>query len=268
LTGAQEAFKWRVVPEPGASTASSATSCAPSARGLVIVPALNEAWSIADVVRGLRCHAPGFDVLVIDDGSSDATARRVPPPATVVSVPFNLGIGGAVQTGYRYAAMHGYPVAVQVDADGQHPPHEVGRLVEALADRHADLVVGSRFLTHAGYRQGPGRRAAIWWLRTLIRLLCGLVVTDATSGFRAANRRVIEAFAHWYPDDYPEPEVVVLLHRAGLRVAEIGVQMQPRTTGRTSIPPLRGPFYVLKVTVALVLAMFRRPWPPARLDPP
>lgn len=242
------------------ATADSPSPEGRAQRGLVIVPAFNERDAIAEVVEELRCHVPELDVVVVDDGSSDGTAGCVPPPAIVLRLPFNLGIGAAVQTGYRYAAQHGYDLAVQVDADGQHPPQEVGKLLSRLA-QGADLVVGSRFLGPGSYPQSAGRMAAIRWLRLCIRLLCGLRIADGTSGFRAANRRVIEAFAHWYPDDYPEPEVVLLLHRAGYRVGEVAVHMRPRVTGRTSIPPLRGPFYVLKVSVALVLDMFRSPWP-------
>jgi hypothetical protein len=230
-------------------------------RGLAIVPAFNESASIAAVIKDLRAHVPELHAVVIDDGSTDGTARHVPPGTTVISLPFNLGIGGAVQTGYRFAARGGYEVAVQVDGDGQHPAAEVRRLLERLAEGDADLVIGSRFLAPGGYRQGLARRAGSLVLRTLLRLLTGLRFTDCTSGFRAANRRVIEAFAEHYPEDYPEPEVVVLLHRAGLRVVEVPVTMSPRAGGITSIPLLRGVYYVVKVSVAIVLATMRQPWP-------
>ncbi len=231
------------------------------ARRLVIVPAFNEAASIAEVVADLRRAAPDFDVLVIDDGSTDATAACVPQAAGVISLPFNLGIGAAMQTGYRYAAENGYDVAVQVDGDGQHPATEIRKLLRRLEAGDADLVIGSRFLEPGEYQQSPARAAGSRILQYLLRLLAGERITDCTSGFRAANRNVIQAFAHWYPDDYPEPEVVLLLHRAGYRVAETPVRMRQRSNGETSITLVRGLYYVVKVAVALLLDTMREPWP-------
>ena len=230
-------------------------------RGLIIVPAFNERQSVGKLVKRLRRAVPQFDVLVIDDGSTDDTIRQVPPETAVVSLPFNLGIGGAMQAGYRYAALHGYDVAVQVDGDGQHRPGEVVRLVRELLRSGSDLVVGSRFLGPGGYKQSLPRMVGIHVLDVMIRLLGGIPITDCTSGFRIANRRVIRAFAHWYPDDYPEPEVILLLHRAGFKVSELGVSMRQRRAGMTSIPLGRGLFYVLKVSLALVLDIARDPWP-------
>lgn len=237
-------------------------------RRLVIVPAYNEVGSIAQVVRALHAHLPDYDVLVVDDGSTDGTARAVPATAHVVSLPFNQGIGGAMQTGYRFAEMHGYDVAVQVDGDGQHPADQVQRLVEALEREGADVVVGSRFLDSRTYRPPPTRMVGIHILRLLLRLLTGRAVTDCTSGFRAVGRRAISAFAHWYPEDYPEPEVILLLYRAGYRVCEVPIEMQARVAGTTSIPLSAGVFYVLKVSVALVLDLFRDPWPRGKVVPP
>lgn len=229
-------------------------------RCLLIVPAYNEADSIARVVDDLRANVPDCDVLVVDDGSTDDTAQRVPACAAVAQLPFNVGIGGAMQTGYRYAAERGYDVAVQVDGDGQHPAEGVAILLNKLAESGADLVVGSRFLEDTGYVQQPARVIGTGALRILLRLLTGRRFTDCTSGFRAANRDVIERFAQWYPDDYPEPEVILLLHRAGFVIREVPVEMHQRTTGRTSIPFLRGVFYIIKVSVALLLDLIRQPW--------
>jgi glycosyltransferase involved in cell wall biosynthesis len=240
------------------------TSAAPRAhaRCLLIVPAFNERASVRKVVTRLRRTLPEFDVLVIDDGSTDDTVRQVPPGTAVVTLPFNLGIGGAMQAGYRYAALHGYDVAVQVDGDGQHRPSEVRRLVRELDVAASDLVVGSRFLEpNPRYHQSPLRLAGAWFLRTLIQALTGMQITDCTSGFRAANRRVIRAFAHWYPEDYPEPEVILLLHRTGYRISELAVRMRHRLAGRSSINVMEGLFYVTKVTVCLLLDLVREPWP-------
>lgn len=238
-----------------------------SPRCLCIIPVFNERDSIGKLIRHLHKALPDFDVVVIDDGSTDDTVRMVPPGTAVVTLPYNLGIGGAMQTGYRYAAMHGYDIAVQVDGDGQHRPREVLKLVEHLKKTDVDMVVGSRFLGTTTYRQTVVRKTGSWMLRGIIRVLTGLDITDCTSGFRAASRRVIQAYAHWYPEDYPEPEVIVLLHRAGFGIAELPVRMRQRRTGQSSISLLRGLFYVPKVATCLLLDMIRRPWPRSKVDP-
>ena len=234
-------------------------------RCLAIIPAFNERQSVGKLVTRLRRALPGYDLLVIDDGSTDDTPHQVPPGATVVSLPFNLGIGGAMQTGYRYAMLHGYDVAVQVDADGQHRPSEVKRLVAHLLTGQSDLVVGSRFLEPGKYRQTIARLTGSWVLKALIQSLTGLHITDCTSGFRAVNAKVIRAFAHWYPEDYPEPEVILLLHRAGYKIDELSVRMRQRKTGQSSIRLLEGLFYVVKLASCLVLDMFREPWPSGKV---
>ncbi len=236
----------------------------PKPRRLVIVPAYNEADSIERVVRALHAELPDYDVLVVDDGSTDGTAEAVPASARLVRLPFNQGIGGAMQTGYRFAERYGYDVAVQVDGDGQHPPEEVGRLVEVLERERVDVVIGSRFLGDRSYRPPASRMLGIHILRRCCASLIGQTVTDCTSGFRAVGRQAIQAFARWYPEDYPEPEVILLLKRSGFRLQEVSVQMHPRLTGTTSIPLLRGVFYVLKVSAALCVDLFRRPWPKIR----
>jgi hypothetical protein len=237
-------------------------------RCLVIVPVFNERGSVGKVVRRLRRSLPDYDVLIVDDGSTDDTLRQIPAGVTVVSLPFNLGIGGAMQTGYRYAALHGYDVAVQVDGDGQHRPSEVRRLVEFVLNDEADLAVGSRFLEPTPYRQSLVRKTGAFLLRLLIQVLTGLTITDCTSGFRAANRRVVRAFAHWYPEDYPEPEVILLLHRAGYSIREFSVRMRHRQAGQSSIGLLAGMFYVVKVTACLLLDTARAPWPHEKFGAP
>lgn len=238
-----------------------------SPRLLAIVPAHNEADTIASVVGDIHEHLPDAHVLVVDDASTDGTAEKVPGTATVVSLPFNLGIGGAMQTGYRYAATHGYDLAVQIDGDGQHPASQVAQLLNVMHQKQADLVIGSRFLEREGYLPPPSRMLGIRILRHIINLATHLSITDPTSGLRLVNRRVIHAFAYWYPDDYPEPEVILLLHRAGLRVAEAPVTMEDRLAGVTSIPFVHGMFYVVKVTAALLLDLARHPWPRERINP-
>jgi glycosyltransferase involved in cell wall biosynthesis len=231
------------------------------ARCLVIVPAYNESGSIAAVVNGLKEQLPEVDVVVIDDGSVDRTYQYVPKSATVIRLPFNLGIGGAMQTGYRYAQQCGYDVAIQVDGDGQHPPTEVARLISHLLENDFDMVVGSRFKDTIAYRQSLSRMFGIHFLRLWIHLLTGRRFSDCTSGFRVGNRKVIDCYAHWYPTDYPEPEVLVLLTNQKLRVEELQVHMEQRVSGETSIPFHRGLFYVAKVAVAVLLDKMRDPWP-------
>jgi glycosyltransferase involved in cell wall biosynthesis len=232
---------------------------------LAIVPVYNERDSIGKLVRHLRRALPHFDIVIIDDGSTDDTARQVPPGTPVVSLPFNLGIGGAMQTGYRYAALNGYDVAVQVDGDGQHRPSEVIKIVEHMVDNDIDLVIGSRFLENVRYRQTVVRAFGSWLLRSFIRALSGHDITDCTSGFRACNKRVIHAYAHWYPEDYPEPEVILLLSRIGFKIAEVPVKMRQRKTGQSSIGLLSGAFYMAKVTTCLLLDLVRQPWPAGKV---
>ncbi|HEV7300814.1 MAG TPA: glycosyltransferase family 2 protein [Tepidisphaeraceae bacterium] len=238
-----------------------AVASSSSPRCLIIVPAFNESRSVGKLVARLSRWLPGYDVLVVDDGSTDDTAVQVPDCATVISMPFNLGIGGAMQAGYRYAALHGYDIAIQCDGDGQHRPLEVLRLVDHMTTTGSDLVLGSRFLENVKYRQSIMRMTGSFVLGFLIRVLTGMRITDCTSGFRAVNREVIEAFAHWYPEDYPEPEVILLLKRAGFRISEVPVRMRQRRSGASSIGMLAGMFYVLKVFVCVVLDLVRDPWP-------
>jgi glycosyltransferase involved in cell wall biosynthesis len=235
-------------------------------RHLAIVPALNEAACIAGVIDDLRRHAPQFDVLVVDDGSVDDTAARAHQAgALVVQLPFNLGIGGAVQTGYRFAAEHCYDVAVQVDGDGQHAAGELGALLAHLeAHPDVDMVVGSRFLPSdareaEAFRSSAARRLGIGVLRRLLRVLVGAPVTDPTSGFRMAGRRAIELFAADYPRDYPEVECYVMLRAHDLRAAEVPVAMRERQGGRSSIGGLHSALYMVKVTLAIVMGRLRTP---------
>jgi glycosyltransferase involved in cell wall biosynthesis len=223
-------------------------------RVAAIVPAYNEARSLPLLADALRAHAPSCHVCVIDDGSTDDTARVATSLGwTVLRLPVNLGIGGAVQAGYLWALERGYDVAVQIDGDGQHDPAFLPALLAPIEAGTADVVIGSRFLAEGGFRSTAVRRAGIRYLCWFLLLRCGARVTDTTSGFRAAGRRAIELFARYYPSDYPEPEAIALAKRAGLRLAEVPVRMNERAHGRSSINALRTLYYLVKVSLALVL---------------
>jgi glycosyltransferase involved in cell wall biosynthesis len=234
---------------------------APAESFLAVVPAYNEAGTVAVVVRTLREQAPDFDVLVVDDGSTDPTGQQAREAgAGVLTLPFNLGIGGAVQTGFVYALQHGYEYMAQVDGDGQHEPADLSRLVDAMrADSSIDMVCGSRFLdpgTH--YRAPIGRRTGMYWFRFALSRIVGHPVSDPTSGFRLYNRRAIALFARDYPHDYPEVEAVLMLHAHRLRMAEVPVRMYTRGSGRSSITTGRSVYYMVKVSLALVVGLLRR----------
>ena len=234
-------------------------------RVLVIVPAFNEAASLPAVIPAIRRHAPDADVAVVDDGSTDGTAATAAAlGARVLRSPLNLGIGGAVQTGYLWAWQHGYDAAAQIDGDGQHDPRFLEAALAPLVRGDADLVVGSRFLEEVGFRSTALRRAGIRYLAWFLRLRCGARVTDPTSGFRVAGRRALELFARQYPSDYPEPESIAIAVRAGLRVEEVPVAMRERAHGRSSIDAWRTLYYLVKVSIALLLLPAR---PRSNLEP-
>jgi glycosyltransferase involved in cell wall biosynthesis len=233
-------------------------------RSLAVVPAYNEADNVANVVRALHREAPDFDVVVIDDGSTDATttcAEQV--GARVVRLPFNLGIGGAVQTGFTYARENGYQYMVQVDGDGQHDPAEIATLRAAMAEHpDVDMICGSRFATDTGYVAPISRRTGIHIFAFLLSRLVGQPVSDPTSGFRLYNRRAIQLFANDYPHDYPEVEAVLMLHHHRLRMREVPVRMFQRGGGVSSIRSGKSAYYMLKVLLALFVGLARaRPVP-------
>ncbi|NTV28538.1 MAG: glycosyltransferase family 2 protein [Candidatus Omnitrophica bacterium] len=226
---------------------------------LAIIPAYNEAKNIGKVVRELQSSGLDIVPLVVDDGSADDTAEQARMAgAAVVSLPFNLGIGGAVQTGYRWADENGYEAAVQIDGDGQHDPAFLAKLVRPISEGAADMSVGSRFCEPAdGFRSSRLRRIGIRFFVALIRLLTGLNCSDPTSGFRAVNRKLIRVFAAHYPQDFPEPEAIVIARRLGARITEVPVVMRPRSSGKSSIGKLKSPYYMIKVTGAIMLDMFK-----------
>ncbi|HZO50597.1 MAG TPA: glycosyltransferase family 2 protein [Gaiellaceae bacterium] len=231
-----------------------------AARRVAIVPARNEQAAVGRVVAELRAFDPGLDVVVVDDGSTDRTAEvAAAAGALVVRLPFNLGIGGAVQTGFKFALEHGYELALRLDGDGQHDPAELPKLLAVLERDGADVVVGSRFVdgTARGHRSPVGRRLGIAFFARLVSLLTRQRLTDTTSGFQAINARGIAVFAADYPHDYPEVEAAVLAHKHRLRLAEVQVRMREREHGRSSITALRSVYYALKVTLALLVGMLR-----------
>jgi glycosyltransferase involved in cell wall biosynthesis len=228
-------------------------------RRIAVIPAFNEEGSIASVIAEIRARDPGFEVIVIDDGSRDGTAERaMAAGAFVVRHPYNLGIGGAVQTGLQYARDNDFDVAVQVDADGQHDPADIPRLLGPIVEGRADLVVGSRFLDIRQYKPPFTRLVGIKLFAALVSLIVRQRVTDSTSGFRAVNRRGIALFAADYPHDYPEVEANVLVFKHRLRLMEVPVGMRTRTTGASSITFRWSAYYMIKVTLALFVGLFRR----------
>lgn len=228
-------------------------------RCLAIVPAFNEEASIAGVVLELLAFDPEIEVLVVDDGSSDATAECAEEAgARILRLPLNLGIGGAVQAGYMYALERGFDVAVQVDGDGQHDARELKQLLEPVLAGSADLAIGTRFAEPRAYRAPLSRRIGIGMFAAIVSLRVRQRMTDTTSGFRAVNRRGIRLFAADYPHDYPEVEAVVTAARGSLRVCEVPVFMRPRLAGSSSITAFRSFYYVVKVLLALFVGLFPR----------
>ncbi|HEV8250895.1 MAG TPA: glycosyltransferase family 2 protein [Gaiellaceae bacterium] len=237
-------------------------------RRIAIVPARNEEGAIGGVVREIRAFDPGLEVVVIDDGSTDRTAAvAAAAGAHVVRLPFNLGIGGAVQTGFRYALDRGFDLAVRLDGDGQHDAGQLPAVIEPILAGEADIVVGSRFAARDGHYRGPlARRLGIRLFAGIVSLLVRQRVTDTTSGFQALNRRGIALFAADYPHDYPEVEATVMVHRHRLRLREVPVVMRERSTGSSSITALRSVYYIAKVSLALFVGLFRRSVTPLEED--
>ena len=228
-------------------------------RLLVVIPAYNEEASLARVIASVRAAMPPADIIVINDGSRDGTAQvATNAGAQVVTLPYNLGIGAAMQTGFLFARKGGYDYLIQVDGDGQHDPNEIGEILGPVIAGEADVVAGARYIEDRGYITPWPRRIGIIILATLISLIVRQRVTDPTSGFRASNRRAIEYCAELYPPDYPEPESVVRFARAGLRMKEVPVTMNARYGGQSSITPFRSFYYMVKVVLAIGVDLLRR----------
>ncbi len=225
---------------------------------LIIIPAYNESECIRETVKDIQKKAPDFDYIVVNDCSKDGTDHILEKAhINFVDLPVNLGIGGAVQTGYRYAYENGYDIAVQVDGDGQHDVAFLNDMVHTMEEQQADMVIGSRFINKEGFQSSAARRMGINFFSSLIKLLTGVRVTDPTSGFRMINRSLIELFAWRYPRDYPEPESIVYVIRKGKKVVETPVIMRERQGGVSSIHFTKSIYYMIKVSLAAIIERIR-----------
>jgi glycosyltransferase involved in cell wall biosynthesis len=231
---------------------------------IAIVPAYNEELNIGRVIDELRAFDPGLHVVIVSDGSLDRTAEvALEHGAHVVKLPFNLGIGGAVQTGFRYAHENGYELVVRCDGDGQHDPSQLPKVLAPVLAGDADIAVGSRFAGGEGYRSSATRRVGIRLLALIVSAIARQRVTDTTSGFQALNAKALALFAADYPHDYPEVEGMVMTIKHRLRLCEVPVTMREREHGRSSITALRSFYYMAKVLLALFVGLFRRSVIPA-----
>jgi glycosyltransferase involved in cell wall biosynthesis len=226
---------------------------------LLIIPAYNEEKNIGRILDVLCRDYKDVDVLVVNDCSTDKTSEVVQQfPVALVNLPCNLGIGGAVQTGYKYAWEKGYDIAVQVDGDGQHNPAYLKDILQPLIDGEADLVIGSRYIDKTGFQSTRLRRVGIVYFSKLLKMCTGQLITDPTSGFRACNKAVIEMFSKRYPVDYPEPESIMFLKRNQFRISEVAVQMEARLQGKSSITSFKSVYYMAKVSMAILIDSMRK----------
>lgn len=226
---------------------------------IIIIPAYNEEENIERTVNAIQKSAQGFDYVIINDCSTDNTRKICEEKEfNIVNLPINLGIGGAVQTGYKYAYENGYDVEVQVDGDGQHDPEFLNTMADYLIEHQVDMVIGSRFIEKKGFQSSITRRMGIQFFSKLIKVLTGKKITDPTSGLRMIGRNVMEIFSEDYPRDYPEPESVVAVLRRKMKVEEIPVIMKERTGGVSSISMKKSVYYMIKVTLAILIERIRK----------
>ena len=225
---------------------------------LIIIPAYNEEENIEKTVESILRDSSGFDYVIINDCSKDNTRKICEEKGyNIVNLPINLGIGGAVQTGYKYAVRNGYDMAVQVDGDGQHDPKFLEEMATYLEEHDVDMVIGSRFIEKKGFQSSGLRRVGIRFFTFLIKILTGKKITDPTSGLRMVGKNVLQIFAEEYPKDYPEPETVVGLLRRRMRVEEIPVIMHEREGGVSSISMKKSVYYMIKVSLAIIIERIR-----------
>ena len=226
---------------------------------LIIIPAYNEGKCIKKVVDNLMEVNKNVDVLVVNDGSKDDTLIQAKKTkARVLDLPFNLGIGGAVQAGYIYANKNNYDIAIQLDGDGQHNPKYIEEMVKIIEESKAEMVIGSRFITKTGYNQTFARMLGIRVIRGIMKLFAGKKIFDPTSGYRAVNKRIIKKFSENYPYDYPEPDTNMRLLKEKVEIIEIPVEMNNRETGKSSITPLKSVYYMIKVTLAMLICVIEK----------
>ena len=226
---------------------------------LVIIPAFNEEGNLEKTVKDIKDNAPDFDYVIINDCSTDKTLEMCRRHGfSYLNLPVNLGIGGAVQTGYRYAYYHGYDIAVQFDGDGQHSAAHLEDMVTTLIDTESDMVIGSRFIEKEGFQSSGLRRIEIKYFTGLIKLLTGKKITDPTSGMRMVNKKLLEKFTDEYPKDYPEPESVVTILSEKYKVTEIPVVMNEREEGVSSISLKNSVYYMIKVSFAILIARMKK----------
>lgn len=227
------------------------------AKVLLIIPAFNESGNLPLLLSKLKNDEPDKDIVVINDCSCDHTSKVVSEYGVpVVDLPINLGIGGAVQTGFKYAKYFGYQIAVQVDGDGQHDPVYIDSLVEKVEQGYS-MCIGSRFIESNGYQSSRIRRAGIWFFKYVLHILTGKEFTDPTSGFRAFDHKAIQLFADHYPTDYAEPESIMILTKRKMKVCEIPVMMNKRIAGKSSINAMKSIYYIIKVTIAICISAMR-----------
>ena len=225
---------------------------------LIIIPAYNEEANIEKTVESILRESSGFDYVIINDCSTDNTKKICEEKGyNIINLPINLGIGGAVQTGYKYAVRNDYDMAVQVDGDGQHDPKFLEEMAEYLEQHDLDMVIGSRFIEKKGFQSSGLRRMGIRFFTGLIKLLTGKTITDPTSGLRMVGKNVLQIFAEEYPKDYPEPESIVGILRRNMKVEEIPVVMREREGGVSSISMKKSVYYMIKVSLAMIIERIR-----------
>jgi glycosyltransferase involved in cell wall biosynthesis len=230
------------------------------AKILILIPAYNEAGKIAGVVDGIRRAAPECDILVVNDGSRDDTAAAASAAgATVISHPFNMGYGVAIQTGYKYAAARGYDLLAQIDGDGQHDPAYIPRLLAPIVAGETDFVIGSRFMEAESYEPSLPRRIGMAFFRKLVSIIIGTRITDSTSGYQAFNRRVIRYFTtEVFPCDYPDADMLIILHRAGFSIREIPVRMYANVEGKSMHSGWKPLYYIFKMLLSISVTLLRK----------
>lgn len=223
---------------------------------LVIIPAFNEEASIEKVINNIKTAAKDADILVVNDASKDKTSEKAKESGCrVINLPFNLGIGGAMQTGYLYAYQNNYDAAIQIDGDNQHNPIYIEKMLSALKEN--DMIIGSRYIEKTKYKSTFFRRLGMKFFTLLILITTGEKITDTTSGFRCVNKKIIRFFALNYPTDYPEVEVLIRLTKQKYKISEISVEMQERKNGKSFATPVKSIYYMIKVTFGVIISSIR-----------